>query len=105
MRRGRYSPPQFCYTPRAGMCTVINVERLNVTLDDAYAAKLSRLADRMHVQAGTLARSLLQTAIDGAEPDAATMVELLNGIDGALESARAGSQAARAGEFVDFADL
>ena len=37
--------------------------RLNVTLDDERAAKLARLAERMHVHEGTLARSLLATAL------------------------------------------
>ena len=41
--------------------------RLNVTLDDERAAKLARLAERMHVQEATLARSLLATALDEAE--------------------------------------
>lgn len=81
------------------------MERLNVTLDDAHAAKLGALADRMHVQAGTLARSLLQSALDETDPDARTMVELLDGIDGALASAKRGSREARAGQLVDPADL
>ena len=38
-----------------------------MTLDDERAAKLARLAERMHVQEGTLARSLLATALDEAE--------------------------------------
>jgi predicted transcriptional regulator len=38
--------------------------RVNITLDDEHAAKLSRLAQRVHVNEGTLARSLLSTAID-----------------------------------------
>ena len=48
------------------------VERLNITLDAEQGAKLARLADRMHVQPGTLARSLLSSALDEADPDAAT---------------------------------
>ena len=81
------------------------MERLNVTLDDVHAAKLGALAERMHVQAGTLARSLLQSALDESDPDARTMVELLDGIDGALSAARRGSRDAREGRFVDLADL
>ena len=49
-------------------------ERINVSLDPEYAEKLSRLAARMHVQEGTLAKSLLSTALDGADPDAAQIV-------------------------------
>lgn len=81
------------------------MDRINVTLDEAHAAKLAALAERMHVQAGTLARSLLQTAIDGAEPDARTMVELLDGIPGALASARQGSREARDGLGVSLDEL
>ncbi|MDO9354498.1 MAG: hypothetical protein Q7T55_12435 [Solirubrobacteraceae bacterium] len=81
------------------------MDRVNVTLDDAHAAKLAALAERMHVQSGTLARSLLQSALDEVDPDARTMVELLDGIDGALASAKRGSADARAGRVVDLADL
>ena len=42
--------------------------RLNVALAGAAAEKLSAMARRMHVNGGTLARSLLITAIDGADP-------------------------------------
>lgn len=55
----------------------------NVTLDDEHAAKLARLADRTHVQEGTLARSLLSTALDDADPDAARITEILDAIPGA----------------------
>ena len=50
--------------------------RINVSLDEEYAAKLSRLADRMHVQEGTLAKSLLSSALDQADPDADHIVAL-----------------------------
>jgi hypothetical protein len=40
--------------------------RLNITLDDEYAEKLARIAERTHVQPGTVARSLLSTALDAA---------------------------------------
>jgi hypothetical protein len=33
--------------------------RINVTLEPSYAQKLASLAERTHVQEGTLARSLL----------------------------------------------
>jgi hypothetical protein len=81
------------------------MDRINVTLDEVHAAKLAALADRMHVQSGTLARSLLQLALDETDPDARTMVELLDGIDGALASARRGSREAREGHVIDLADL
>src|SRR3954447_16884309 len=48
------------YTCRHEACNLLVVaDRINVTLDAEYASKLSRLAERMHVQEGTLAKSLL----------------------------------------------
>jgi len=46
-----------------------NPNRVNVTLDHAHAEKLRRLAERTHVNEGTIARSLLMTALDDADPD------------------------------------
>jgi hypothetical protein len=81
------------------------VERLNITLDDQQAEKLNRLAERMHVQPGTIARSLLANALDEADPDARNVVELLDGIPGAYERAQLGLQHAKAGETVSLDDL
>lgn len=69
--------------------------RLNVTLDDEYAAKLARLARRTHMQEGTLARSLLSRAIDEADVDADNVVEILDGIPGAFDRAQLGFEQAR----------
>ncbi len=70
--------------------------RINVTLEPDYARKLASLADRTHVQEGTLARSLLSSALDEADPDAARITEILEGIPGAWERAQEGlAQAAR----------
>jgi predicted transcriptional regulator len=79
--------------------------RLNVTLDEEYATKLSRLAERTHLQEGTLARSLLSRAIDDADVDPRTVVDLLEGIPGAFERATAGLDDARAGRTVSLNDL
>jgi len=79
--------------------------RLNITLDEAQAAKLSRLAARVHVNEGTLARSLLSTAIDDADPDPASVVAVLDGIDGAWERAHLGNRQAEAGETISLDDL
>ncbi len=73
-------------------------QRLNVTLDGERAAKLSRLAARVHVNEGTLARSLLSSAIDDSDPDPANVAALLDGIDGAYERAQLGLRQAAAGE-------
>jgi hypothetical protein len=81
------------------------VERLNITLDDAQAAKLARLAERMHVQPGTVARSLLSSAIDEADPDARNVVALLDGIPGAYERAQLGAEQARRRETIPLDQL
>jgi len=75
--------------------------RLNLTLDDAHTAKLQDLAARSHVQPGTLARSMLLTALDQVPADSpASLVEILDGIDGAHERALRGTADAAAGRVV-----
>jgi len=81
------------------------MERLNVTLDDQYAEKLLRLAERTHVQPGTVARSLLSRALDEADPDARNVVALLDGIPGAYDRAQLGLRQAGAGETVPLHEL
>lgn len=76
------------------------MERLNITLDDEQAEKLARLADRMHIQPGTIARSLLSSALDEADPDAHNVAALLDGIPGALGRAQLGREQARTGETI-----
>lgn len=82
-----------------------SAQRLNVTLDSEHAARLARLAERMHVQEGTLARSLLSTAIEEADPDARSITALLDGISGAQEEARLGLEQARAGKTISLDEL
>ena len=72
--------------------------RVNVTLDEEHAAKLRRLADRTHTNEGTLARSLLSTALDEADPDPRNVTDLLDGIPGAFERAQLGLSQARGGK-------
>jgi hypothetical protein len=79
--------------------------RVNVTLEPVYAEKLKLLAEQAHIQEGTLARSLLSSAIDEAVLDGRAMTQLLDTIDGALESAQRGSRDARAGRTIPLADL
>ena len=79
--------------------------RLNVTLDHAYAAKLARLAQRTHVNEGTLARSLLSQALDEADPDPRQAADLLDGLPGAFERAQQGLQDAKAGRTIRLDDL
>ena len=81
------------------------MERLNITLEDEQAEKLLLLAERMHVQPGTVARSLLASALDDADPDARNVVELLDGIPDAYERARLGRGQADRGETISLAEL
>jgi hypothetical protein len=83
----------------------VGTYRLNVTLDDADAARLTRLAQRTRVQEGTLARSLLAQALDDADPDARNIAELLDSIPGAFDRAQAGLADARAGKTVPLDEL
>lgn len=79
--------------------------RVNVTLDDVHAEKLRRLADRTHVNEGTLARSLLTTALDDADPDPANVTALLDAIPGAFERAQGGLAEVKAGRGLPLTDL
>lgn len=79
--------------------------RVNVLLDDEHAAKLYGIADRTYVNAGTLARSLLSTALDQVDPDPDTIVDLLDAIPGAYERAQLGLADVRAGRVVSLDDL
>jgi predicted transcriptional regulator len=79
--------------------------RVNVLLDDEHAARLHRLAERTYVNAGTLARSLLSTALDQAEPDPESVTALLDAIPGAHEAALAGVADLRAGRVVQLEDV
>lgn len=80
-------------------------QRLDITLDEEHASKLARPASRVHVNEGTLARSLLSSAIDDADPDIDTVVAVLDGIEGAWERAQTGRRQAVAGDVVALEDL
>ncbi len=79
--------------------------RVNVLLDDEHAAKLHGLADRTYVNAGTLARSLLSTALDQADPDPGAVTALLDAIPGAYDRAQQGLADVRAGRVVSLDEL
>jgi hypothetical protein len=81
------------------------MERLNITLDDEQAKKLARLADRMHIQPGTIARSLLSSALDDVDPDARNVAELLDAIPGSFARAELGREQAQAGETISLDEL
>jgi hypothetical protein len=82
-----------------------NPRRINVTLDEAHAQKLTKLAARTHIQEGTLARSLLATALDDADPDASRVTEILDAIPGAWERTQEGLAQARRGEGIALDEL
>jgi predicted transcriptional regulator len=79
--------------------------RVNVLLDDEHAAKLSSLAARTYVTPGTIARSLLSTALDQSDPDPATVTALLDAIPNAYERAQQGLREARLGQGIRLEDL
>jgi hypothetical protein len=79
--------------------------RINVSLEPEYSEKLARLAERMHVQEGTLAKSLLSTALDSADPEAAHIVGLLDSVPGAYERTQEGIEQARRGEGIPLSEL
>lgn len=79
--------------------------RVNIVLDEERSLKLRRLAERTHTNAGTLARSLLSTALDEADPDPRTITDLLDRIPGAWEDVAAGLAEAEAGQGIPLEDL
>jgi hypothetical protein len=79
--------------------------RVNIVLDEERAIKLRRLADRTHTNPGTIARSLLSTALDDADPDPRTITDILDRIPGAWEDALAGSEEIRTGQGIPLEDL
>lgn len=82
-----------------------STNRVNVVLDDERATKLRRLAERTHTNPGTIARSLLATALDEADPDARYITDLLDSIPGAFERAEQGREEAIAGAGTPLEDL
>jgi hypothetical protein len=80
-------------------------KRYNIQLDEERSARLEALAARSHIQAGTLARSLLSTAIDEADPGSAKITEILNAIPGAFERHQQGRADAREGGTIPLEDL
>jgi hypothetical protein len=79
--------------------------RVNIVLDETRALKLWRLAERTNTNPGTIARSLLSTALDEADPDPRTITDLLDGIDGAWEDASAGRTEVLSGKGIPLDDL
>ncbi len=59
----------------------------------------------LHLQPGTVARSLLSSALDDADPDVRSVVDVLDGIPGAHERAQLGLRQAEAGQTVPLDEL
>jgi predicted transcriptional regulator len=79
--------------------------RFNVLLDDEHAARLHRLADRTYINPGTLARSLLSTALDQVDPDPSTITMLLDSIPDAWDRAHEGLADVAAGRVIPLDEL
>ena len=79
--------------------------RVNIVLDDEHGTKLRRLAERTHTNPGTIARSLLSTALDEADPDPRNVTALLDSIPGAFDRAERGRAEAEAGHGTRLEDL
>jgi len=79
--------------------------RVNVVLDEEHALKLRRIAERTHTNPGTIARSLLTTAIEESDPDPRDVTELLDGLPGAFERATRGLEESKVGLGTDLEDL
>jgi predicted transcriptional regulator len=111
---GQLDPvPSDGYTPTRYPCSCVKEEavareqgrRINVVLDEEHAAKLNEMAARTYVQPGTIARSLLSTAIDQADTEAATITAILDSIPGAWERTQEGLADIRAGRVVPLDQL
>jgi hypothetical protein len=79
--------------------------RLNVSLDEQRAAKLARLADRTQIADGTLARSLLSSAIDDADPDPKYITDILGGIPGLPSRVERAEAEVESGAVTELGDL
>jgi hypothetical protein len=78
---------------------------VNVALDEEHAEKLRRIAERTPTNPGTIARSLLTTAIEESDPDPRDVSALLDGLPGAFAQATRGLDEARRGLGADLEDL
>jgi hypothetical protein len=81
------------------------MERLTITMDDEQYERLARMAERMHLQPGILARSLLLSALDEAAPDATNVIRLLDGLPDAPNRAELGRRQAESSETISLDDI
>jgi predicted transcriptional regulator len=83
----------------------VAINRINVSLDDEHAVRLSQLAERLHVQEGTVARSLLSQALDEVDPEPRQIADLLARIPGAHERIAVGLADLEAGRTIPLDQL
>ena len=76
-----------------------------MVLDEEHAQRLKRIAEQSHAAEGTLARSPLSRAIDDAEIDGRTMVEVLDGIPAAAERIELAREQVARGKGIPLDDL
>ena len=79
--------------------------RLDLTIEDAHAEKLRRLAEARNVDENTLAESLLSAALDDNDLPDQEMTDILDRIPGAWERVDKGLAEARAGLGTELDDL
>ncbi len=94
-----HATAQFVY------CTVVAITRINVSLDAEHAVRLSQLAERLHIQEGTVARSLLSQALDEVDPEPRQIADLLERIPGARERIALGLADLEAGRTIPLDQL
>jgi hypothetical protein len=82
-----------------------SVHRPNITLKPEHATRLAHLARLTGLTESTLAELMLPQAIEEADPDARSIVAILDGIPGAYEHAMDSLEQAREGEAVGLDDL
>ncbi|HET7274525.1 MAG TPA: hypothetical protein VFI91_05070 [Longimicrobiaceae bacterium] len=78
--------------------------QFNIVLDENRAMKLRALSEQMQMNPAMLATILLGTALDKVEPEAATIVTILDAIPGAFYRADEGLRQIRSGKGVPLED-
>jgi hypothetical protein len=81
------------------------VRRLNITLRPKVAARLAHLARLTGVPERTLAGLMLSKALEETDPNARSIVTLLDGIRGAYDHTMDSLEQAREGETIGLDDL
>jgi hypothetical protein len=78
---------------------------LNITLGEAQAAKLRRLAEQTNVREDSLAGSLLAHALDEMDADPVHVANVLDSVPGVFDRAQRGREQGRRGNTVPLDQL